>query len=214
MDEENESLVHTYTYASIQGSPSGRSTHASRGRCKSKHLHLQSACSLEAPSSSCEYVVYTSKPSHHGENKKQRKKDRKKESQCRDSKLIPKLGGQPKKKTPKIPPQNLYSVVVFPCHLLLCGLRQPRVAVLVCASCCCVRAYSTAAWTCVCVTKSKKQLVYCRLLTRSGLCGFVVYHSIAEGFSPVYLLFDLAESCRGGIHFFTISGVFVYSSNT
>ena len=39
------------------------------------------------------------------------------------------------------------------------------------------------------------------------------YHSITEGFSPIYLLFDLAESCRGGIYFFTISGVFVHSSN-
>ena len=28
------------------------------------------------------------------------------------------------------------------------------------------------------------------------------YHSITEGFSPIYLLFDLAESCRGGIYFF------------
>lgn len=58
------------------------------------YVQLESACSLEAPSLSCAYKVYTSK---HRATKRKDKKIRKKKCQCRDSKLVPKFGGQPKK---------------------------------------------------------------------------------------------------------------------
>ena len=46
---------------------------------------------------------------------------------------------------------------------------------------------------------------------RPCLRGFAVYHSVTEGFSPIYLLFDLAESCWGGIPFSQFQ-VFLYTA--